>query len=88
MKNTRPRLDAKELVEEWKDCVWVDRMEVNRIAVCEMGMRQVYEDEEEIGAEGGQGEEDKEKEGKKKAKERVVDEIYHEIAGVNIMVTD
>lgn len=36
------KVDARELVEEWKDFVWAEGVEVDRVCICKMGAKKVW----------------------------------------------
>ncbi|CAD6581347.1 MAG: hypothetical protein ASARMPREDX12_000440 [Alectoria sarmentosa] len=62
------RFDATALIERYRDVVWASDVRIEKVAICEMGAKDVLGGEEE---DGGGGVE-------------VVDQVYREIASVEL----
>ena len=45
----RPRFDARDLCEKYKDVVWAKNVHLDRVCISEIGPENVYEDEEVLG---------------------------------------
>ena len=73
------RFDARELLERWRGEVWARDVRVEKVAICEMGAREVR-----VGDDGDAGEGEGEGGGERKGKGEVVDAVYKEIASVEL----
>lgn len=68
------RFDASELLDRWQGEVWARDVRVEKVAICEMGAREVRVGDAGEG-EGG---------GERKGEGEVVDAVYREIASVEL----
>ena len=71
------RFDARELLERWQGEVWARDVRVEKVAICEMGAREVRVGDDGDAGEGEGGREEKED-------GEVVDAVYREIASVEL----
>ena len=81
-KSQRVKIDARGLVKKYENMVWAKDVVLDRLTICEMGAKKVYENEE--GMESGV---QIRFPGRKKVEvdeRKVVDEVYREVAGVDI----
>lgn len=85
-RNRKILLDARNVIDRYRDHVWIPEFRLDRVAICEMGARKVYADSE---AKKGHGDTEHSHRGTAKGKgsvmeKQVVDEVYVEVFVVNL----